>query len=124
MTATTLSVPGERSSLFGKLRQIDWGFCSVLALIALAGGVMLYSIAGMSWSPWAANHLIRFGFFFVVMIVLAMVDLRIWFGLAYPVYALGLVLLIGVALFGEISLGAQRWLTLPGIGRFQPSPMT
>jgi rod shape determining protein RodA len=121
LTATTLSVPGERSSLFGKLRQIDWGFCGVLALIALAGGVMLYSIAGMSWSPWAANHLIRFAFFFFVMIALALVDLRVWFGLAYPVYVLGLVLLVAVALFGEVSLGAQRWLTLPGIGRFQPS---
>jgi rod shape determining protein RodA len=33
-----------------------------------------------------------------------------------------LLLLIAVALFGEISMGAQRWLDMyPGLPRFQPS---
>lgn len=39
---------------------------------------------------------------------------------ALPLYILGVILLIGVALFGEISHGARRWLHL-GIGRIQPS---
>ena len=84
MTATGLSAPGERQRLIIKFGQIDWTFCLVLALIAGAGGLMLYSIAGQSWTPWAAQHLIRFGVIFVIMIVLALVDLRIWFGIATP----------------------------------------
>jgi rod shape determining protein RodA len=40
--------------------------------------------------------------------------------LALPVYALGLLLLVGVALFGEVSNGARRWLNV-GITRIQPS---
>ncbi|MFT3760347.1 rod shape-determining protein RodA [Thauera sp.] len=40
--------------------------------------------------------------------------------LALPLYALGVVLLIGVDLFGEISKGARRWLDI-GITRIQPS---
>jgi rod shape determining protein RodA len=121
LTATSLSHPGERQRLSSKLAQIDWTFCLVITLIAVAGGLMLFSIAGMSWTPWARPHLIRYAVFFVIMLVLAMVDLRVWFGIAYPVYVLGLVLLLAVAAVGHTSLGAQRWLELPVVGQFQPS---
>ncbi|TSA15886.1 MAG: rod shape-determining protein RodA [Betaproteobacteria bacterium] len=39
---------------------------------------------------------------------------------AVPVYAFGLVLLIAVALFGDVVNGARRWLNL-GVTRIQPS---
>jgi len=39
-----------------------------------------------------------------------------------PLYAAGLVLLLGVALFGEIRNGARRWLDL-GFMAFQPSEL-
>jgi len=42
--------------------------------------------------------------------------------LAVPMYVLGMVLLIGVALFGEISHGARRWLNL-GVANIQPSEL-
>ena len=41
---------------------------------------------------------------------------------AVPIYLLGMVLLIGVALFGEISHGARRWLNL-GVTTIQPSEL-
>ncbi|MGE0357009.1 MAG: rod shape-determining protein RodA [Burkholderiales bacterium] len=40
--------------------------------------------------------------------------------LAVPAYAAGLVLLVGVALFGEVRNGARRWLNL-GFTTLQPS---
>ena len=64
---------------------------------------MLYSLGGTSWEPWAANHLIRFGFCLVMMLVLALVDLRVWFALAYPVYLGGLVLLVAVEVVGDTA---------------------
>ena len=81
---------------------------------------MLFSIAGSSWQPWAANQLLKFGFFFVLMIVLAMVDIRVWFALAYPIYGIGLVLLLAVAVVGDTRMGATRWLELGPLS-FQPS---
>ncbi len=42
--------------------------------------------------------------------------------IALPLFILGLLMLIGVALFGEISHGARRWLNL-GVGRIQPSEL-
>jgi rod shape determining protein RodA len=120
VTVSALTRPGERDRLIVKFGQIDWFFCLVLCLIAGTGGLMLFSIAGSAWMPWAAPHLIRFGLCFLLMIALSMISLRVWFALAYPVYALGLLLLVAVAAMGEVSMGAQRWLDL-GVVRLQPS---
>ena len=49
-----------------------------------------------------------------------MIDLRVWFALSYPIYGLGLILLLAVEVMGDISLGAQRWLQI-GPVRLQPS---
>lgn len=120
MTASALTRPGERDRLPVKIAQIDWKFAGLLALIGGVGGLMLYSVAGESWEPWAANHLIRFGLAFALMLALAVMDLRWWYALAYPIYAVGLVLLICVELFGYTAMGATRWLDL-GFTRIQPS---
>ncbi len=42
--------------------------------------------------------------------------------LALPIYVLGIALLIAVALFGDVSKGARRWLNL-GFMRAQPSEL-
>ncbi|HEY9104852.1 rod shape-determining protein RodA [Chitinimonas sp.] len=42
--------------------------------------------------------------------------------LAPPIYLLGMILLVGVALFGEVTNGARRWLHL-GVTRIQPSEL-
>ena len=120
MTVSALTRPGERDRLIVKFGEIDWIFCLTLCLIAGAGAVMLFSIAGSSWEPWALPHLIRFGLFFGIMIVLSLVDLRVWFAVAYPVYVVGFLLLIAVDVVGHNALGAQRWLQL-GPVTIQPS---
>lgn len=121
MTSSAITRPGERDRISSKFLEFDWRLALLLLAIAGTGTMMLYSVANSSWEPWADAHLIRFGICFVIMLCLAMVDLRIWFAAAYPIYAVGLLLLVAVALVGDVSLGAQRWLAIPGIGRFQPS---
>ena len=120
MTVSALTRPGERDRLVVKLQEIDWVFVLALSLIAGAGGLMLFSIAGSSWTPWAAAHLVRYGILLCVMVVLAVVDVRVWFALAYPIYGVGLLLLIAVDTVGQTRLGAQRWLGVGGFS-FQPS---
>ena len=120
MTVSAVNRPGDRDRLIVKLGQIDWTLCLLLTIIAGIGAVMLYSIAGGAWSPWAGRHLILYGVCFVGMIALATVDLRVWFALAYPIYGVGVLMLLAVAVVGHSNMGAQRWLDLGPI-RIQPS---
>jgi rod shape determining protein RodA len=122
MSATALTQPGQRQRWTVKFAEIDWALAAVLTMIAGIGGLMLYSIANSSWQPWAIDHLSRFALFFAVMIFLAMVDLRVWFAIAYPTYIIAFLLLVAVDLVGQTSLGAQRWLAV-GPVRFQPSEL-
>ncbi len=120
MTASALTRPGQRERLPSKLGGIDWRLAGRTAIIAGVGAMMLYSVAGGSWEPWAAKPLFRFAACFLLMLLLSLVDLRVWMSLAYPVYAVALVLLICVELFGYTAMGATRWLNL-GFTRIQPS---
>jgi rod shape determining protein RodA len=120
MTASALTRPGQRERLGSKLGELDWRFAGLLTAVAGIGALMLYSVAGQSWEPWAAKHLIRFGLCLVLMLGLALIDMRVWFAAAYPVYGVSLVLLICVELFGYTAMGATRWLDI-GFTRIQPS---
>ncbi|MES2897348.1 MAG: rod shape-determining protein RodA [Pseudomonadota bacterium] len=120
MTVSALTRPGERDRAIVKFSEIDWLFALALCLIAGVGSLMMFSIAGSSWDPWAGNHLLRFGLCFVAMVVLAMVDLRVWSFLAYPIYGVGLLLLVAVEVAGDTRMGATRWLSI-GPFSFQPS---
>ncbi|UDF02734.1 rod shape-determining protein RodA [Asticcacaulis sp. AND118] len=119
MAESAMTRRGERERYDIKLLQVDWGFALVLTLIAGIGALVLYSVGGMSWEPWAYNHAFRFGLCFVFMIALALVDLRWWMLLAYPAYGISLLLLVAVELFGDVRMGAQRWLE---IGSFSMQP--
>lgn len=120
MTSSALTRPGERDRLSVKFGQIDWRFAALLCIVGGAGGAMMYSVAGGSWEPWATNHVIRFGFCLVMMLGLSLVPLRLWFGAAYPVYAVALLLLVAVEVAGDTRMGATRWLEIGPIS-FQPS---
>jgi len=120
MTASALTRPGQRNRLTEKVAEIDWRLSALLCIIAGLGAMILYSAAGDSWSPWADKQLIRFGLCVILMLVLSLVDLRVWFVLAYPTYAVGLLLLLAVMVVGRHHLGAARWLQY-GPVQIQPS---
>ena len=121
MTASALSRPGERERVSTKISQLDWRLLLLICAVGGAGAMMLYSVGGGSWSPWAAKHLIRFGVCLVLMLGLSMINIRYWFALAYPIYGMALFLLALVETpLGYTALGATRWLDL-GVTRIQPS---
>ncbi|MGH6872732.1 MAG: rod shape-determining protein RodA [Rhizomicrobium sp.] len=109
-------------SLSEKLLEINWGLVLLIAVIATLGFSMLYSVAGGHFQPWALPQMIRFAIGLVLLVVIAMVDLRVWMAAAYPLYAVALVLLVGVEVAGKMGLGAQRWIEL-GPLQLQPSEL-
>lgn len=70
----------------------------------------------------ALKQLVNIGVAFALMWLIANLPLLYLMRSAVPVYLLGLAMLIGVALFGEISHGARRWLNI-GIATIQPSEL-
>jgi rod shape determining protein RodA len=110
VTASALTRPGERERLSSKLKQIDWTFAILLCIVAAIGTAMLYSVAPLAWHPWAAKHLVRFCLCLALMLALTLVNLRVWLAIAYPVYGVGLLMLMAVLVIGHTSLGAKRWL--------------
>lgn len=107
-------------SLGQKLWQIHWLFVLMLCAIVAVGVAMLYSAANGHFDPWAARQMARFGVGLGVCIVVAMIDVRLWFRYAYVLYLLALALLTAVEIAGFIGMGAQRWLDL-GFINLQPS---
>ena len=59
---------------------------------------------------------------FVVMWIAASLPPQRMMSIALPIYILGVLLLVGVALFGDVSKGARRWLNI-GVARIQPSEL-
>jgi rod shape determining protein RodA len=105
-----------------KLWQIPWLYVLLLCAVAVVGYVALYSAGGGSAEPYASRHAIRFGFGLVLMLCIAMVDIRLIARLAWLGYAVGVGLLVLVAMHGEVGKGAQRWIDL-GPLQLQPSEL-
>lgn len=92
----------------------------ILTLMAV-GLIVLYSATGANMSR-VSNQIINMLVALVIMWLVANIPLQQIMRLALPMYIVGLVLLIGVALFGEINNGARRWLNI-GVTRIQPSEL-
>lgn len=106
-----------------KLLYLNWPLAIVLAAVACVGFLMLYSVAGGSWSPWAEPQAKRFAAGFMLMIAVAMVPIWFWRSMAGLGFAVSFVLLLAVEFFGTVGMGAQRWIDL-GFMRLQPSELT
>lgn len=105
-----------------KILHLNWPVAILLATVAGVGFLMLYSVAGGSFSPWAEPQMKRFVVGFALMLMVAMVPIWFWRSLSGLAYLGTLVLLIAVELFGTVGMGAQRWIDL-GFMRLQPSEL-
>jgi rod shape determining protein RodA len=94
------------------------GFISMLMLISLA---VMFSASGQDLAR-TSGQMINMAVALILMWIVAKVPPPHLARFALPVYVFGLLLLVGVALFGDISHGARRWLHV-GVTRIQPSEM-
>jgi rod shape determining protein RodA len=106
-------------------KNFDWiTLCLILGL-SIVGIMTIYSATrpplGMGdHSDFYVRQIIWLNISIAALFVIVIFDYKWLYRFAYPLYGLGLILLVAVLLAGRTSLGAQRWLSL-GFFSFQPS---
>lgn len=108
--------------LTGKILQINWLYVLLLCALAGVGYTALYSAAGGHQEPYAARHAIRFGFGLVLMLGIALIDIRFIAKMAWAAWLGCVGLLVMVTQVGHVGKGAQRWIDLGGF-QLQPSEL-
>lgn len=116
----TRNFSGAPRSFMGRLYEINWLLVALVYVIGAVGVAMIFAATDGVWNQGAQQHLMRLILAGGIMIGVAMIDIRVWYHMAYPLYAIGLILLLGVDFFGVIVNGSQRWLDLQ-VMRLQPS---
>ncbi|EYD67020.1 rod shape-determining protein RodA [Acinetobacter baumannii 25493_10] len=100
--------------------HIDPWLCLFLFLNALLGLTVLYSASAQDVGL-VSKQAMSFWIGFLVMISLAQIPPKVYQAFSPYFYLFGLFSLIGVMVFGEVRMGAQRWIDIPGFGSVQPS---
>lgn len=111
----------RRRSLWSRIHLDPW-LLGLLLVLVLMGLVVLYSASGQRM-PVVTAQLFRLGVAVVAMVVLAQFTPSSLYRWSLPLYAVGLLMLVAVEVMGDIGMGAQRWLEIPGVIRFQPSEL-
>lgn len=110
---------GRREPFWQRIHVDPWLLLLILVLATIAGFV-LYSASSMSMAllyRQAAAYCIGLA----VMLIIAQFQPRFMERWVPVAYIACLLLLVAVELVGVQSKGAQRWLSIPGVMRFQPS---
>jgi rod shape determining protein RodA len=102
------------------LARLPWRLIFLIAGIAAFGLIVLYSAAGGSIHPWAIKQALVFLVFLVIAVAMSWMSESTIKSIAFPLYGVTLIMLLGVEALGFVSKGAQRWLELGPI-KLQPS---
>jgi rod shape determining protein RodA len=109
-----------RGSIFTRY-HVDLPLMFGLFLALCFSLFVLYSASGQE-ADMLIRQVTRTGGAFLIMIAVAQIPPKYYGKMSIYLYLIGVVLLILVELFGDISKGAQRWLNL-GVIRIQPSEL-
>ena len=108
---------------------VDIPFLIILLVLLCVGLAMLYS-ASYAQSQYDTGYTVSTRYLqkqgvcaiigLVAMVILSRIPPDFWLKAAWPLYAVSIILLLSVLLFGESVNGARRWINIAGL-QFQPS---
>ena len=100
--------------------HIDPWLFLFLVLNATLGLTVLYSASAQDVGL-VSKQAMSFGIGFAVMLSLAQIPPKVYQAFSPYFYVFGVLSLVAVVIFGEVRMGAQRWIDIPGFGSVQPS---
>lgn len=109
----------HQPSFWHRLHLDPW-LLLFLIINAGLGIVVLYSASTENMAL-VTKQSISFMIGFAVMAGLAQIPPKLYQAFSPYFYVIGVIGLLMVMIFGEVRMGAQRWLDIPGFGSVQPS---
>ena len=118
----------RRSGIASK--SIDWIALTVFFSLLIIGWLMLYAAVYDSENPYAyldfksaiGKQTLWLGVAIVTFVIVYVIEWEFWNSFAFPIYAIGIVLLVLVLIIGTEIKGARSWFSLFGFS-FQPSEL-
>ena len=102
------------------LAHLDIPLLSIVLVLMGIGLLTIYSATSADGFAKVDNQLVNMAVALAIMVAVSQTPPQKLMRFAVPLYVLGVVLLLGVALFGIVVNGSRRWLSL-GFMRIQPS---
>ena len=112
----------DQLTFFQKLRSFDYTMILCIIILGIVSSFSMYSTDGGEILYHTKSHILRFGMFFFMMIILSFLNIRIWYSLGYIFYIVVLLFLLWAYFFGITVSGSQRWVDLYFIN-LQPSEL-
>jgi rod shape determining protein RodA len=101
--------------------HIDLPLVGMLLVLMALSSAVVYSASGSSMDK-LLSQFVNMGVALTAMLLMTLLPPQRLMQFALPIYVLGVVLLVGVAVAGDVVNGARRWLNL-GVTRIQPSEL-
>ena len=109
-------------SFIQKIKSLDYILLTCILLLGIISSFTMYSTDGGVLLYHSKSHIVRFGAFFTMMILLSFLSIRFWHSIGYLFYFIVLCFLIWASLYGVTASGSQRWVNLYLIN-LQPSEL-
>jgi len=105
-----------------RFKELNWFFIILIMFLTFIGVVMIYSATYQTNLSILISHLSKILIGFLVMILIASIDINFWKKYAFILFFLSLMLLMFASFYGYIGKGSRRWISLSGFN-FQPSEL-
>ena len=112
----------DSGSFFEKIRSIDYLLIIIILILGIISSFAMYSTDGGEFLYHTKSHILRFGIFFVLFLVLSFVQTKVWHRIGYIFYLIILFMLFWALYFGVTASGSQRWISLY-VFNLQPSEL-
>ena len=112
----------DAGSFFEKIRSIDYLLIIIILILGIISSFAMYSTDGGEFLYHTKSHILRFGIFFVLFLVLSFVQTKVWHRIGYIFYFVILFMLFWALYFGVTASGSQRWISLY-VFNLQPSEL-
>ena len=112
----------DAGSFFEKIRSIDYLLIIIILILGIISSFAMYSTDGGEFLYHTKSHILRFGIFFVLFLVLSFVHTKVWHRVGYIFYLVILFMLFWALYFGVTASGSQRWISLY-VFNLQPSEL-